>query len=149
MSSRVKLQTPLSQVKKNTRVEGFSSPNSSTTTSTGEKDQHRMVRIDLDIVPITTLHKVAMWTPSTEDNVDAMVVDSPIGQSVFASRGHLQHHHLHPQPETSRSRAEKHLRRSTRDCHRPNSTTVSLWHHSSSCRTSTTTSTSATAGDHR
>ena len=59
------------------------SSSNSSTTSTGENDQHRMVRIDLDIVPMTTLHKVAIWTPSTEDNIDAMVFESTIGQSVL------------------------------------------------------------------
>ena len=65
------------------QAEGFSSSNSSTTTSTGENGQHRMVRIDLDIVPITALHKVAIWTPSTEDNIDTMVFEASIGQSVL------------------------------------------------------------------
>ena len=41
---------------------------------------HRMVKIDLDIVTITTTHKTAIRTPSTEDNIDAMVFEATIDQ---------------------------------------------------------------------
>ena len=42
-----------------------------------------MMRNDLDIVSIMTIHKVAIWTPSTEDNIDTMFFEATISHSIL------------------------------------------------------------------